>query len=634
MSWLPTFTALQGAWLFALSVPLIALYFLKLKRPLLLVPSTALWQRVLDDQRVNSPFQRFKRHLLLWLQLLLLFLLALAAMQPVLRSPEEALVRRPVFVDNSASMAAISGGQSRLDEAKELVGQLIDDLLPEQQLAIISFAGRARSRCGFTGNKRQLRAALASIEVEDVPSDLDGAMRVARALSRGASFDEALVVSDGNLPKLTHTELSFDLRVKLVAQAGDNLGITQVGARRADDGDWLVFVEIAGTAEELVATLTLTAEDGSELGTERIGLGAVEGDEESTFLVRRLFRISAASAGPLTMTLTPDGFDALKSDDVAYLDLPRPRPLRVYVSDALAAWHYALATLKGLAVDREPSGRYDLAITDRAEDLGVDAGVVLTIGLRPPALDGMIDLGIDDRATEPVTSEVVDWRRRDELLLHVGLAEVVILAEPTWIGDASESSLEQLGYVTLIHGRKGPLLLRQGQSWRYHLLFHTDRSTLPYRVGFPVMVSNLVDLARRSAGLAEVRGLKTGVLPQLALDEGRYAEAALQVDGPRPGAVVAAKDGMVRGVAAPLVGRYTLRHDGEVAAAVGVALLTASETRLTRVEKIKFNESLAVGVDESEVRTDRELWQWLSLIALGILCVEWWCFHLMGRRLQ
>ena len=39
---------------------------------------------MLDDQRVNSPFQRFRRHLLLWLQLLILLLLCLAALQPVL----------------------------------------------------------------------------------------------------------------------------------------------------------------------------------------------------------------------------------------------------------------------------------------------------------------------------------------------------------------------------------------------------------------------------------------------------------------------------------------------------------------------------------------------------------------------
>ncbi|MGY8690200.1 MAG: BatA domain-containing protein [Verrucomicrobiales bacterium] len=62
-----SFFAPSAAWLFLLALPLIALYFLKLKRPRVMVPSLVLWRRVLDNQRVNSPFQRFKRNLLLLL---------------------------------------------------------------------------------------------------------------------------------------------------------------------------------------------------------------------------------------------------------------------------------------------------------------------------------------------------------------------------------------------------------------------------------------------------------------------------------------------------------------------------------------------------------------------------------------
>ena len=72
MIWWP-FIASQWAWLFLLFVPLVIFYFLKLKRPRLEIPSLALWRSVLNDQRVNSPFQRFKRNLLLlYLQILLL----------------------------------------------------------------------------------------------------------------------------------------------------------------------------------------------------------------------------------------------------------------------------------------------------------------------------------------------------------------------------------------------------------------------------------------------------------------------------------------------------------------------------------------------------------------------------------
>ena len=85
MSWLPTFTTIANAWWFLLTIPLIIFYFLKLKRPRVEISSLALWKTVLNDQRVNSPFQKFKRNILLWLQLAIIILLVLAAMQPFMQ---------------------------------------------------------------------------------------------------------------------------------------------------------------------------------------------------------------------------------------------------------------------------------------------------------------------------------------------------------------------------------------------------------------------------------------------------------------------------------------------------------------------------------------------------------------------
>src|SRR4051812_10010952 len=85
MSWFPKFlnpwTALAGA---AIFVPLLlVLYFLKLRRREMTVPSTLLWKKAIQDLQVNAPFQKLRRNLLLLLQLLILLFLLLALSRPV-----------------------------------------------------------------------------------------------------------------------------------------------------------------------------------------------------------------------------------------------------------------------------------------------------------------------------------------------------------------------------------------------------------------------------------------------------------------------------------------------------------------------------------------------------------------------
>ncbi|MGB8168843.1 MAG: VWA domain-containing protein, partial [Chthoniobacteraceae bacterium] len=208
---LPGFSSLASAWLFALLIPVVLFYFLKLKRPRAEIPSLVLWRQVLSDQRVNSPFQRFKRHLLLLLQILLLCLLALAAMQPFLRRTSARGDRLVIMIDVSASMAALhhEGGSSRLDEARKKVREIIDGMLPGQEMSLIAFSRHARRLIPFTDNQRDLRDALTALETEDVPSDLEEALRLAQALARSASFEKVLLFSDGNFPAKANFELPF-----------------------------------------------------------------------------------------------------------------------------------------------------------------------------------------------------------------------------------------------------------------------------------------------------------------------------------------------------------------------------------------------------------------------------------------
>src|SRR5262245_3267225 len=140
-----------AAWTAILAVPplIVLLYFLKLKRQPLEVPSTYLWHKSIEDLHVNSIWQRLRQSLLLFLQLLLLGLLILALAGPNWRGQTLSGGRYIFVVDNSTSMSANDVRPNRLDEAKRQVGVLIDAMKSGDMAMLISFSDTAKVEQSF-----------------------------------------------------------------------------------------------------------------------------------------------------------------------------------------------------------------------------------------------------------------------------------------------------------------------------------------------------------------------------------------------------------------------------------------------------------------------------------------------------
>jgi Ca-activated chloride channel family protein len=612
-----TFTALSSAWLFALLVPLIIFYFLKLKRPRQIVPSLVLWRQVLSDQRVNSPFQRFKRNLLLLLQILLLVLLVLAAMQPFLRRDAHRTARLPVLVDVSASMGALdkSGGRSRLDEAKQRLRERIEGLPADQELCLVAFSRAARKLTGFTNNKTELRDALAALEVEDVPGDLDEALRLAQALARTTPFDRVLVLTDGNLPAKSGFELPFQIELQKLPPAGPNAGITAFNARRGSSGDWELFVQLGITDPAPAATATVELRAGDRvIAQEQVAL--TPGGTP-----RLAFRIAGAQGTSVRAVLRPGGFDSLASDNESWLHLPAVRALDVFVPESLAPFRHALAALDGLRIfpakDAPSPGAFDLAISDKP---GPPPALLLcTAGFVPEDCAALVSLA-------QKTTAAIDWRRDSPLLQHVSLDDVIFMEDPVTAEGKDDTAFANLGYEILAHGQHGPLaLLRsEGGNARVHFLFQPERSTLPFRVAFPILVANLVQHAQSLAGLSEAAAVTTGVLPVQNFTAG----ASVTVRGPPASSRTAHADerGTVAGIPAARIGEYTFTVGGTTRT-IGASLLSTSETGLATVSEVEFGDRISVATATATPRADHSLWWPLALAGFLVLLVEWWWFQ-------
>jgi Ca-activated chloride channel family protein len=619
------FSAPLAAWLALLAFPLVAFYFLKLKRPRVSISSLVLWQQVLNDSRVNSPFQRFKRNLLLWLQLLLLLLFVLAAMQPYLQARQSQRMHLPILIDCSASMGARErpGGPTRLDLARERAVERIENMVRGQKICLITFSRTARRLTEFTDNKRELFAALETVTVDDVASDLEDALNMAQALGRATPVEEVLLISDGNLPAQSSVELPFALSFERLEPGGVNAGITSLRAVRAGSNQWRVFVGIDASAQYR-SPATLEARAAGEILIREIVSPTIENPE------RVIFTVSGESASQIQVRLTPDGTDSLGADNIAYLDLDALRPANVYVSEGLLACRRVVEAMADVSLwpgsegGRTPGDVYDVIVADSADEAALDAPVRLSVGMIPDGLTGVVtQVAMADR--------VVDWRRSDPLLQHVALGSVVLSAGTQFSGNDGAAACEAQGFDVIVDGEQGPLLVRHQtpEALQYALLVELDKTTLPYRIALPVMLANLVSCSLEGEGLVKASAAKTGILSGLT---GRPGEACrVREPGGTRVEVLSDAHGRLPGVVAVHTGMY--QFEGAMEAEIGVSLLSPDVTRLAAVEDIQFAE-VAVAATEGPVRGTRPLWPILVLMALMVILLEWLFFHRMQSSIN
>ncbi|HYO25000.1 MAG TPA: VWA domain-containing protein, partial [Lacipirellulaceae bacterium] len=363
-----------AAWTLVALVPpaLFALYFLRLRREPVEVPSTYLWTKVIEDLHVNSLWQKLRRSLLLLLQLLLAGLAILALLRPGWQGDALAGRRFIFLVDRSASMSTTDvAGRSRLDAAKSRVGELIDQLDSDMAAMIIAFDDRADVVQEFTGNRRQLREALERVTPSAAPTNIRTALELAAGFTtpsapagaggasvpaasdaapanggadsgapggtpaaptavavEGADPIELYILSDGRFGAVEEFALG-KLRPKylpLGETTTSNLAITSFNTRRNDlrPTQRQAFVQVANYSDEPQTAAVSLLLDGKLRDAAEVAIPA--GD-----VAGATFNLGDIGSGKLEARLTPPAefVDPLELDNRAYAVLDRPKLAQV-----------------------------------------------------------------------------------------------------------------------------------------------------------------------------------------------------------------------------------------------------------------------------------------------------------------
>ena len=185
----------------ALSIPILILYMLKLRRRDVLVSSTLLWQRFLRDREANTPWQRLRRNLLLLLQLLILALLTLALARPFVPAPTVVTGSVVVLLDSSASMQARDVEPTRFDMALRAAREIVAGLKAGNVATIVAVGPQPQVLAQAEGDRSVLRRALDETAPTNGAADWEAAFALAAAVLAGAEDTQVFIISDSALPE-------------------------------------------------------------------------------------------------------------------------------------------------------------------------------------------------------------------------------------------------------------------------------------------------------------------------------------------------------------------------------------------------------------------------------------------------
>ncbi|MCI0458912.1 MAG: VWA domain-containing protein, partial [Gemmataceae bacterium] len=180
---------------------ILLLYFLKLKRKPLQVPSTFLWRKSIEDLHVNSLFQWLRENVLLLLQLLAVLLLLYAVMGFRFHGSTAKGQHYILMIDNSASMAATDIKPSRLEWAREQALKVIEAATEDSVGMVIVFNDEAKTLQPPTSDRERLRQAVRGIpQTHRRPTRLIKALVLADARANPSRSTEDVAVRPDDVP--------------------------------------------------------------------------------------------------------------------------------------------------------------------------------------------------------------------------------------------------------------------------------------------------------------------------------------------------------------------------------------------------------------------------------------------------
>ena len=603
-----------GLALGALAAPLIALYFLRIRRRRIRVSSLLPWHAVQQSERAASPFHRFRKHLLLFLQLLLLLLMTFALARPAIQTETKGVRSVVLVVDTSASMGATDESPHRVAAATRQAQATLDSLGVGDEAMLIEAGPRTSVRVPFTHDKGAVSSELAALQPSQAQGTLHVGLQLALSLARARPNVEVLVFSDGggdNLEQLSAGDTP--VRYVPIGLRSNNSGITALDLRRSptNDLDRQLFVTVQNFGARSVESSVEVYAQGELLALRNAKLPAAEP-------VSMVFDIPGSARGTLEVRLeAPD--DLLDADNRAFAILTAAASRKVLLVGDDPFTASILGADPRVSLLQRSADQVTPSLLDQVDcALFADAVPDDVHGL-PHAILGPLAGSPVQYADNQPAPQVLDWQRTHPAMRSVQWDQVTV--------GSARSVSDNGGLIPIVQGDTGPLVLAGERNGGRVLALSFDpyQTDLPMRVAWPILILNTVGwLTEGAPEASEARLLRTGSTWVRRIADDTVPQA--RITGPNAAFTAPISEGTLRIQNTFDVGIYAV-HAGSLRTTFAANLLSKKESDIHPRPSLSMGDGETTVSQAALASSRMELWRPLLFGALFLMMLEWFAWN-------
>jgi Ca-activated chloride channel family protein len=609
------------------TIPIILLYMLRLRRREVVISSNFLWQQILRDREANTPWQRLRRNILLLLQLLIVALIVLAMARPAQVVPTISASKTVILLDASASMNATDiEGRTRFEEAQRQAVLVLNEIGLEDEVAVIRVADVTEPLITYTNDINAIRAAINSAQPGQGSGDWDTALTLAAAGAEGAEDFSIIIVTDGGLGDTARLPENIPQpNFIMVGQAANNLAISALATRALPGQSPQLFALVQNYNNAATEMSLLIRLDGEIWDSVTQTLSA-QSQRSFVFNVEEEFTTIEAE-----LLLDDTVTDYLALDNQAFTVATDNRTRRVLLlSDQQNIFlEQILRSLPGVQLFRGDTTRSTLP--DTPYDLYVFNNYLPSV---LPDADIMI--------VNPPTSTALFTILGDSE--QAGRLEIAARSHPlTTFLNVSNVSLrtfkqvETGGWATpIINAQDGTIVYAGEDDGRQILLmpFNLLDSDLPLQIAFPLLMSNALEWFAPANIVTGGTAHHVGDLVRINPPLDATAVRVTLPNGSTQNLDMTGENISFADTHTP--GFYTIKvlTNDEVTdmQVVSVNIFGAGESNIAPVAAETIQVGGGTVAEEPEALLGfREYWHWLAVLALMLLLLEWYVYF---RRLH